>query len=130
MKNLFAGLFSFLFFASCGAQNLSLSCNGVLKITSTIGIQEDADSRTYQFIDGKLYGYIPATWRENSILVTLPRFESETMVTTQGFIEIDRFNGTVYDSRQQITKKIKSTDKPIEGVFVFKGQCTKGSQKF
>ena len=130
MRHLVAGLFSFLFFTSCLAQNLSLSCNGNTNITSTIGTSEEPDSRTYQFIDGKLYGYIDATWKENSIFVTLPRSETETMVTTKGFIEFDRFNGTVYDSRQQVTKKLKSAEKPIEAIFVFKGRCTKSSQKF
>jgi hypothetical protein len=123
----------FLFFASVTnviAQNLLLTCEGIKTMTTSFSQIKSNDSRSYQFTNGKLFGYIDVKWSAEGINVILPRHTNEMMEILKGEITIDRFNGTVFEQVEGISKRY-STEKKREILIVsFQGKCEKATAKF
>jgi hypothetical protein len=132
MLNLFRfKVIPLIFFSSAlYAQELSLSCQGIQTITTSFGQNQSNDSRSYQFTNGKFFGYIEAKWSAESINVILPSHADEMMEILKGEIAIDRLNGTVFEQVEGISKRY-STEKKREILIVsFKGKCAKATAKF
>jgi hypothetical protein len=134
MKNLKFKLLLYVTFffvaSSAHAQNLSLTCEGTQTMTTSFGQNQSNDTRSYQFTNGKFFGYIEAKWSAESINVILPSHADEMMEILKGEIAIDRLNGTVFEQVEGISKRY-STEKKREILIVsFKGKCAKATAKF
>ena len=126
-------LFITYFFFSLGsalAQNLSLTCGGTQTMTTSFGQNQSNDTRSYQFTNGKLFGYIDAKWSANSINVILPRFADENMERLKGDIAIDRLSGTVIEQVEAISKRYSTESKKETFIITFQGKCEKATAKF
>lgn len=132
VKSLRVLLIIYFFFSlgSALAQNLSLTCEGTQTITASFGQNQSNDSRSYQFQNGKLFGYIDAKWSANSINVILPRFVDENLERLKGEIAIDRLSGTVIEQVEAISKRFSTETKKEILVINFQGKCEKAKAKF
>jgi hypothetical protein len=117
-------------FGSSFAQNLSLTCEGKETMTTSFSQNQSNDSRSYQFKNGKLFGYIDAVWSADSINVILPRFADENMERLKGHIAIDRLSGTVFEQVEAISKRYSTEAKKVILIISFQGKCEIAKAKF
>jgi hypothetical protein len=125
-------LITYFFFSleSALAQNLSLTCEGTQTMTTSFGQNQSNEARSYEFTNGKLFGYIDAKWSANSINVILPRFADENMERLKGEIAIDRLSGTVIEQFEAISKRYSTEAKKEILIINFQGKCAKAKAKF
>lgn len=122
-------------FLSCSlvavAQDLSLECSGQAETASTIGSEKTYEKESYDFKNGKLYGYINAEWSENSIIIILQKQKGvNNMEFYERRIIFDRLLGTVDDLTKMWRSDIRKIGNEPNAVHTFKGDCRKSSKKF
>ena len=117
-------------FGNSFAQNLSLTCEGKETMTTSFGQNQSNVYKSYEFKNGKLFGYIDAVWSTDSIDVILPRIADENMERLRGHITIDRLSGTVFEQVEAISKRYSTEAKKVMLITSFQGKCEKAKAKF
>ena len=124
-----------LLFLNCisiaNAQDLTLECVGETVMASTIGSDKYRDKNSYDFKNGKLYGFINAEWNENSITVTFPKQKGvDNIEFYERIIIIDRNLGSVLDYTKSWYSDKRKIGSGPNVVHTFNGDCIKSTKKF
>lgn len=124
-------LLIFSCFSNVNAQELSLECIGRTEMASTIGTDNYVEKNSYEFSNGKLFGYLDAEWSVNSITVIFPKQKNINNIELyERQIIFDRLLGTVFDFTKLWRSDIRKIGSDPNVVFTFKGDCRKSTKKF
>ncbi len=100
-------------------------------MASTIGTDNYVEKNSYEFSNGKLFGYLDAEWSVNSITVIFPKQKNINNIELyERQIIFDRLLGTVFDFTKLWRSDIRKIGSDPNVVFTFKGDCRKSTKKF
>ena len=109
------------------AQTMDLVCNGEISVRSPDGknIILKNETQTYSFKNGKLGGFVSASWSDNSIFVKGPSEKEDPgcFIFCNRSITINRLTGEVNDIYFSKIDNIRHN-------FWYKGSCSSAKKKF